>query len=84
MTRIQVRNYNRTYAPESKIQRAAIVTRIRNGELHFGKAARHIAPVADAAVAMAALLAGQTIYLKQWGPLVSEVQRRITALEVTA
>ena len=84
MTRIQVRNYDRVYAPESKNQRAVIVTRIRNGELHFGKAARHMSPVTDAAVAILALLAGKTIYLKQFGPPVSEVQRRIAALEVTA
>lgn len=59
--------------------RPAIVARIKNGELHFGKATMYHADqvIGDADAAIAALLAGRTIYLKQYGPLVTEVQRSI-------
>ena len=53
--------------------------------MHLGKvtATPKAQVVDDPGVAMMALLDGKTIYLKQYGPLVSEVQRRMAEMRVT-
>lgn len=55
--------------------RPAIRTRIRDGVLVFDKILHRKDFVADVNIAVPDLLAGKTIWLVQFGPVVSQVQK---------
>lgn len=65
-------------ATKAPYARGCIETEIKNGELRWGKV--RVLPtgvIDDCDIAIHDLLQGKTIYLLQYGPLVTAVQRTI-------
>lgn len=50
---------------------------VEDGELRLGKAAQRVGVVSDVDLAVQRILQGERVYVQQYGPVVTQVQRTV-------